>query len=151
MGSIFSRVEDAIEDKIAQKAMMQREVQMSVNIAKARDTLMWFGGLYTFFIGAATGAAAAGKGHPLMLAPVILGGFGLSNLADMAYGTKLTRVVKEAEHILEHEKGRFVPMKQAMFDKYYGEEERKFHKGVQAVGFYWPSFLPMHRPKGPGS
>lgn len=32
------------------KAMMQREVEMSLNIAKARDSLMWFGSLYSTFV-----------------------------------------------------------------------------------------------------
>ena len=31
-------------------------------------------------------------------------GFVLCNMADMAYGTKLTRVTKEAEYIMEHER-----------------------------------------------
>ena len=74
-----------------------------------------------------------------------LGGFGLANMADMAYGNKLTRVVKEAEHIMENERGRFIPPKQAPFEKRYGEADRALASDATAVGTYWPSFLPMAR------
>eukprot|EP00293_Proteomonas_sulcata_P019220 CAMPEP_0184314160 /NCGR_PEP_ID=MMETSP1049-20130417/71759_1 /TAXON_ID=77928 /ORGANISM="Proteomonas sulcata, Strain CCMP704" /LENGTH=117 /DNA_ID=CAMNT_0026631937 /DNA_START=39 /DNA_END=392 /DNA_ORIENTATION=+ len=111
---------------------------------------MWFGSLYGTFLTGVTGAALRGKKLPEIVAvPLVLGGFGLINLADMAYGTKLTRVVKEAEHIMEHERYRFIPPKQAPFHKVYTEAERKPHASVGAVGTYWPSFLPMARPSAP--
>mmetsp|Transcript_26207 Transcript_26207/g.53265 ORF Transcript_26207/g.53265 Transcript_26207/m.53265 type:complete len:137 (-) Transcript_26207:258-668(-) len=123
-----------------------REVEMSVNISRARDSLMWFGGLYTVFLtGLGVGAIARKPIPPAVGVPVILGGFGLANMADMAYGTKLARVVKEAEHIMENERGRFVPPKQAFFNHLYTDEERTVYGSVGAVGTYWPSFLPMAR------
>lgn len=40
----------------------------------------------------------------------------------MAYGNKISRVVKEAEFIMDNERYRFVPLKQAPFAKHYEEE-----------------------------
>lgn len=58
-------------------------------------------------------AKLAGRPVPsVAVVPVVVGGFLLGNMADMAYGNKLARVTKEAEHILENERVRFVPVKQ---------------------------------------
>lgn len=43
-------LEQAIDTKINRQAMIQREIQMSVSIAQARDSLMWFGSLYSLLI-----------------------------------------------------------------------------------------------------
>ena len=143
---LFSSIETKLEDKMMRKAMMQREVEMSLNISRARDSLMWFGSLYTAFVGGATVSKAVGKPVPGIAAvPVVLGGFALANMADMAYGNKISRVVKEAEYIMENERGRFIPPKQAPFAKLYGKEDRALASDVGAVGTYWPSFLPMAR------
>ncbi len=127
--------------------MMGREVEISVNIAKARDSLQWFGGLYTVFVGAVSLRLLARKPVPGIAAvPAVIGGFGLAYLADLAYGTKMTRVVKEAEHILEHERVRFVPPKQAPFHALYSEQEvSDATQRADAVGTYWPSFVPVAR------
>lgn len=52
-----------------------------------------------------------------MGAPVVIGALVLGNMADLAYGNKLNRVVKEAEYILDNERGRMVPFSQASFHK----------------------------------
>jgi hypothetical protein len=58
------------------------------------------------------------------------------------------QVVKEAEHILEHERERLVPPKQAPFRSLYAEAEVQSHDTrASAVGTYWPSFLPISRAK----
>lgn len=58
----------------------------------------------------------------------------------MAYGNKLLRVTKEAEYILEYERGRFVPFKQAPFRKFYSDEERAaFFDTATAVGELFPN------------
>ena len=50
------------------------------------------------------------------------------------------RVAKEAEYILEHERGRLVPMKQAPFAKFYTEDERAALWGDStAVGDLFPN------------
>jgi hypothetical protein len=37
---------------MARQAMVQREVAMAVSIARARDSLQWFGGAYSVYISA---------------------------------------------------------------------------------------------------
>mmetsp|Transcript_28850 Transcript_28850/g.40232 ORF Transcript_28850/g.40232 Transcript_28850/m.40232 type:complete len:154 (-) Transcript_28850:137-598(-) len=118
----------------------------SVNIARARDSLQWYGGLYAAFITGVTTAKIAGKSiPPVVAAPIVMGGFMLSNMADMAYGTKLQRIVKEAEYMLEHERGRFPPPKQAIFADKYTAEEQAVYANIGAVSTYWPGFLPWAR------
>ena len=64
--------------------LLQREVQMAVNIAKARDQLQWYGGLYTLVVSGIVAAKANGKPVPVFAAvPVVVGGFMLCNMADM--------------------------------------------------------------------
>lgn len=61
---------------------------------------------------------------------------------DRAYGTKMTRIVKEAEYIMDHERYRFVPPEQAPFSYVYDEERRKSEETLGAssrVGKWWPS------------
>eukprot|EP00958_Prasinococcus_capsulatus_P029356 scaffold7392_cov388-Prasinococcus_capsulatus_cf.AAC.6 len=145
LGQMFGiqRVQDAME----RKAMMQREVQVALNVARARDTLQWWGTLYGAFITTVslaklTGwlcslAVVAGRNVSGFLAiPAIMGGFSLANIADLAYGSKLNRVVKETEHILENERSRLVPPHQAPFHRFYTDEEKAAwpHGSAQATG-----------------
>lgn len=132
-----------VEDELAKRMMLQREVQMAVNIAKARDTLHIFGSAYTLFLTGVATAKIAGKNLPHTVGiPIFAGGLFLGNLADMAYGNKFARINKEAEHILEHERARFVPFSQALFSKFYTEEEKAafFNQGT-AVGDLFPNSL----------
>ena len=62
-----------MKDKMATQAMLQREIQMSINIAKARDSLMWFGSLYAVVVTGATLGVIARR--PV---PHIIGWFALS-------------------------------------------------------------------------
>jgi len=111
--SFVDRIKAGVEEEFARKAMVQREVQMAVNIAKARDTIWIFGSAWAALVTGAVTAKAAGRAvPPLVGVPVVIGALVLGNLADMAYGNKLSRVVKEAEYILEYERGRFVPFRQ---------------------------------------
>ena len=72
--------------------------------------------------------------------PIIIGGLVLGNIADMAYGNKLSRVSKEAEHIIENERARLVPMKQAPVSRFYSEEEKAaMFDEATAAGLVWPS------------
>ena len=57
---------------------------MAVNIAKARDQLQWYGGLYTLVVSGIAAAKVSGKPVPVFAAvPVVVGGFMLCNMADM--------------------------------------------------------------------
>lgn len=130
------RIKDGIEDEIMKRMMLQREVQMALNIAKARDTLHIFGTLWATFVGAVSIGHLAGHNVPKVASiPCVIGGIVLGNLADMAYGNKLARVSKEAEHILLHERARLVPYSTSPISKYYTPEERAiFYDKATAVG-----------------
>jgi hypothetical protein len=73
-------------------------VLRSTGMAKARDSLMWFGGLWSTFVTGVTLAKLAGKPVPAVAAiPVVLGGFGLTNMgkqraAPARTGSRRTRV-----------------------------------------------------------
>lgn len=96
--------------------MQQRELNMALNIAKARDSLQIFGSLYATFVSGLGIAKIARKPVPhLAGVPVVIGAVLLGNIADMAYGNKLGRVCQETEHILENERPRFVPFKQVRY------------------------------------
>eukprot|EP00934_Nitzschia_sp_Nitz4_P000451 Nitzschia sp. Nitz4//scaffold3_size479765//321619//322098//NITZ4_000132-RA/size479765-processed-gene-1.472-mRNA-1//1//CDS//3329550854//451//frame0 len=129
-------IKDGIEDEIAKRMMLQREVQMAVNIAKARDSLHVFGSVWLTAVGGVSVARLAGHAVPPMVGvPIVIGAIALGNVADMAYGNKLARVNKEAAWILEHERARFVPFPQAPFARFYSEEERAvFYDPATAVG-----------------
>lgn len=147
MGSASSKAvpplsfRERVEEEIARRMMIQREVQMSVNIAKARDTLQIFGSAWTVFVGSVAAAKLAGRNVPHAVGvPVIVGGLLLGNIADMAYGNKLSRVAKEAEHIMDNERERLVPMKQAPVSRFYSEEEKAMmFDHATAAGLLWPS------------
>lgn len=132
---------DKVEEEIARRMMIQREVQMSVNIAKARDTIQIFGSAYATFVSAVALAKLAGKSVPPVAGvPIVIGGLVLGNIFDLAYGNKLARVSKEAEHIMEQERYRLVPMKQAPVARFYSEEEKEgMFDSATAVGGLWPS------------
>lgn len=109
----MDRVKESINDEIARRMMQQRELQLAVKIAQARDTIWYFGSAWAVLVSGASVAHVSGrKPPPVIGVPIVIGALVLGNLADMAYGTKMIRVVKEAEHILEHERGRLVPFKQ---------------------------------------
>eukprot|EP00471_Norrisiella_sphaerica_P006128 CAMPEP_0184489918 /NCGR_PEP_ID=MMETSP0113_2-20130426/16658_1 /TAXON_ID=91329 /ORGANISM="Norrisiella sphaerica, Strain BC52" /LENGTH=163 /DNA_ID=CAMNT_0026873577 /DNA_START=52 /DNA_END=543 /DNA_ORIENTATION=+ len=146
IGSYAKIAKENVVDTISEQAKLQREIQMSINIARARDSLQWYGGLYSAFLSGVGVAKITGKPVPPVAAiPVVVGGFMLANMTDMAYGTKLQRVVKEAEYLMEHERGRFPPPKQAMFAGKYTEEEKAVYSDVGAVSTYWPGFIPWAR------
>mmetsp|Transcript_14822 Transcript_14822/g.18833 ORF Transcript_14822/g.18833 Transcript_14822/m.18833 type:complete len:186 (-) Transcript_14822:687-1244(-) len=148
-----------IDHELARKMMIQREVQMAVNIARARDNIQIFGTAWISLVSVITVAKIAKKPVPGVAAvPVVVGGLLLGNMADMAYGNKLARVAKEAEHILEYERERLVPMKQAPVSRFYTQDEKAlfFDKATPAA-MVWPSsmfsrsFLPCEKEKDDGS
>ncbi|CAJ1916987.1 unnamed protein product [Cylindrotheca closterium] len=139
-----------VDEEITKRMMMQREIQIAVNVAKARDTLHVFGSLWLTLTAGVTIAQLAKKPVPkILFAPVIIGGIALGNIADLAYGNKLARVNKEAAYILEQERYRLVPFKQAPFARFYSDEERAtFYDKATAVGDLAPFSL-ISRSFGP--
>jgi len=96
---------------------------MSIAISQARDSILIFGSAWTTLVTGITIAKLKAKPVPTVaFAPVVIGGVMLGNMIDFAYGTKMQRVVKEAEWIMANEKYRFVPPKQAPFHKHYNQE-----------------------------
>ncbi len=148
-----SRIKQAVDDEIAKRMMVQREIQLALSIARARDTLFFFGSAWTVFATSVVTAKALGKKVPPVAGiPLVVGGLVLGNFYDLAYGNKLLRVGKEAEYILEHERGRFVPFKQAPFAKFYTEDERAaLWGGSTAVGDLFPNSFYAPRTKLPGT
>uniref|UniRef100_A0A7S3PS65 Plasminogen receptor (KT) n=1 Tax=Aplanochytrium stocchinoi TaxID=215587 RepID=A0A7S3PS65_9STRA len=148
MGSVVS---STVEEKVNEfkemqmrQAALQREVMMAVNTAQARDRIQWGAGVYSFlFLGASANLAKHGSVPTVMKAPLVVGGIGLAFMTDMAYGTKLQRVIREAEYILEHERERLVPPRQVPFYSLYEEEAAAQDPSVKRVGSYWPSFMGM--------
>lgn len=120
-----NEIASSIETELYRKMMIQREIQMAVNIAKARDNLQVFGTIWLTYSTGLTLATIARKPVPgLAAVPLVAGGILLGNMADMAYGNKLARVNKEASFILENERPRLVPFPQAPFAQFYSAEER---------------------------
>lgn len=135
------KVRSTVEDELARKMMFQREVQMAVNMAKARDMIWIYGSAWaTLLAGVSVAQLAGRKPPPIVGVPIVVGAIMLGNMADMAYGNKLLRVTKEAEYILENERGRLVPFKQAPFAKFYTANERAaWYDTATAVGELFPN------------
>jgi Uncharacterised conserved protein (DUF2368) len=116
----------SVETEVYRKMMVQREAEMAINIAKARDNIHVFGFIWlTYGFGLMIVPIVAKRLVPSPAAiPLIVGGIILGNMADVAYGNKLARVNKEAAYLLEYERARFVPFPQAPFARFYSAEER---------------------------
>jgi len=142
--SFAQQIRANIEDEVARRAMVQREVQMAINVARARDTIWIFGSAWSAMtVGIAAAGIVGGRPVPGVAAvPVLAGALVLGNMVDMAYGNKMARVTKEAEYILDNERGRFYPVPRAPFAKFYTEEERGAMFGpATAVGDLFPNGL----------
>jgi len=133
-------IQESIQDEITRRLMMQREIQMAINIARARDQLQIFGTAWlTLVSGVSIATLAKRPVPPIAGVPIVVGGIMLGNLADMAYGNKLARINKEASHLLEYERARLVPFPQAPFAKFYTEAERAaLYDPATAVGDLLP-------------
>ena len=126
--------------------MAQREVTLSIEMSKARDSILVFGSAWATLISGVSVAKVMGKAVPTFAAvPCVVGGVMLCNMYDFAYGTKLQRIVAEAEYIMERENHRFVPPKQAPFYKNYSSEQIEKVSDIGGVSTYVPGFLPWSR------
>uniref|UniRef100_A0A2A4IZV3 Plasminogen receptor (KT) n=1 Tax=Heliothis virescens TaxID=7102 RepID=A0A2A4IZV3_HELVI len=114
MGNYFS---SNLEDKMRknQEALhainMERQIQlqyqmqerqMAMQIARSRDTCLWF---TTFYVTAAAGLFTGFRRtkRPYLLVPMIPLTFVTLYYWDLAYGNKVHRIRMEAEHIMTHE------------------------------------------------
>ncbi|KAK4300149.1 hypothetical protein Pmani_017552 [Petrolisthes manimaculis] len=80
-----------------------REKMMSMQVARSRELLYWFGSFYIVAaLGMITGFRRSKK--PGTLVPLLPLSFILAYQADMAYGSKLNRIKLEAENILVFER-----------------------------------------------
>ena len=148
----LAKFRSAVEDEVARRMMLQREIQMAVQVAKARDTIQIFGTAWaTLVTGAGLAQVAGHRPPPVVAVPIVIGALVLGNMADMAYGNKLTRVTKEAEYLMAQDRGRFVPMNQAPFFKFYTETEKAdYYDNATAVGGLFPNRY-LARPHEPSS
>lgn len=98
------RVRTNVEDEFAKKAMMQREVQMAINLSKARDNLQIFGSLWLTFVSGVAVARVAGKPVPgVMSVPIVVGAVFLGNLAGKSSGGKFGCWQQRRFHLLTQE------------------------------------------------
>lgn len=140
---VGEQVRKNVDDEVGRRLMIQREVQLAINVAKARDNIQIFGSAWALLVSGASIAKMAGKPVPPATAvPIVAGGLFLGNLFDMAYGNKLARVNREAEHILENERARLVPLKQAPMARFYTDDEKAgLFDAATPAGLLWPSSM----------
>eukprot|EP00924_Labyrinthula_sp_SR-Ha-C_P003213 snap_masked-scaffold_15-processed-gene-2.65-mRNA-1 protein AED:0.19 eAED:0.24 QI:0/-1/0/1/-1/1/1/0/154 len=147
MGSFIAKpflgdVEDHIEkikDIPFRTLAIQREAQLAVNRAWARDFFQFGSGIYSLIL---TGGILSRVRHgtvPVAIkAPLGLGAIILAYQYDMGYGNKMQRIVKEAEEMLEKEREIFIPPKQMPFYYIYEGEEQNNTQSVKAM---WPEIV----------
>ncbi|CAH0696384.1 unnamed protein product [Spodoptera exigua] len=90
-----------MERQIQLQYQMQ-ERQMAMQIARSRDTCLWF---TTFYVVAAAGLGSGFRRtkRPYLLIPLVPLTFVTLYYWDLAYGNKIHRIRMEAEHIMTHE------------------------------------------------
>jgi len=80
---------------------MMRERAMAMQIGKSRDTLVRYLVPFTGFVTVGALAAYFRRKNPVAFVPLVPLYFVCGYNYDMAYGDMLTRIRREAEHILE--------------------------------------------------
>lgn len=120
MGSVSSAMAEGMKKNQIdmmenQKKMMlkQREMQMAMQVARARDMLMWQGAFYGTLAFAATAGFAKTR-NPLGFAALVPLTFVLGYQYDMVYLNKMQRLRSYADQLIraENERGldnRFLP------------------------------------------
>eukprot|EP00947_MAST-08B_sp_MAST-8B-sp1_P000698 g698.t1 len=153
MGSVKSTIKDTAKEaknevmrEMMVRAAIQREIQMSISIAQTRDLMQWMGGVWSVVT---TGALlkTVKTGSPGVVAvPAAVLTVALCYQYDLAYGNKMQRVAKEAEHIMLTENKRFVPPSAAPFFFEYEKMKQEMEATGEwdkntRVGELYPSFL----------
>ena len=114
MGNIVGSALEKQQEKAitAQKVMLSRQIEMqqtmrermmAVQVAGARDMFMFYGGAMALIFPLLI-IGSIKKKNPALLGPIIPFSFILAYQYDWAYYTKADRIMKEADHILQHEK-----------------------------------------------
>lgn len=80
-----------------------RERMVAMQVAKARDMFYWFGSFY-ILAGTAMVLGFSRSKKPAAIAPLLPLTFVVAYQADLAYGSKLTRIKSESENILMYER-----------------------------------------------
>ncbi|CAG9855306.1 unnamed protein product [Phyllotreta striolata] len=117
-----------IERQIQMRNQM-RERLVALEIAKSRELFFWFSAFYlTSFTWAVT--CYRYKRKPVFLVPLVPLTFIIAYQADLAYGTKLHRIIVESEHILKFERDLLqlplgVPTASALDQKRMENDENK--------------------------
>nr|CAB3264948.1 plasminogen receptor (KT) [Phallusia mammillata] len=97
---------DAFQMQLERQLAMQnemRERQMSMQIARAREIVKYYGTFYAVLaLGCTAGAIKTKKGTPLI--PLVPLGFVLTFQLDSAYGNLIQRARTEAEKIMTEER-----------------------------------------------
>ncbi|ELU04655.1 hypothetical protein CAPTEDRAFT_111738 [Capitella teleta] len=79
-----------------------RELQMSMQLARARDLFHWFGSFYALtLVGGVAGFMK--QKSPKFLAPLVPLTFIFGYQYDMAYGSKMDRIRNDARYILDEQ------------------------------------------------
>jgi hypothetical protein len=87
------------------------------------------GSLYGLLVTGAIARTLHDKKFPAIFAPpLVIGGFALAFLYDMAYGSKMIRVRNEAAWIYENERFRFIPPSFTPFAQFWEDEAALFAK-----------------------
>eukprot|EP00914_Ancora_sagittata_P019207 GHVO01038320.1.p1 GENE.GHVO01038320.1~~GHVO01038320.1.p1 ORF type:complete len:140 (-),score=24.83 GHVO01038320.1:66-485(-) len=79
-----------------------RELQMSMQLARARDLFHWFGSFYTLAVAGSVAGFMKQK-SPKIIAPLVPLTFIFAYQYDLAYGSKMDRMRNEAKVILEEQ------------------------------------------------
>jgi hypothetical protein len=114
MGNIVSSAVDKQQEKMvqSQKDMLNRQIEMqqimrermmAVQIAGARDLLLFYGTAMAIVFPLLIVGSIKRK-NPALLGPLIPLSFIGTYQYDWAYHTKAERIMKEAEHILHYER-----------------------------------------------
>jgi hypothetical protein len=119
------KIKNTILDVQYQQADLMRQTQASMNIAMAREQFLWGSALYSLLVVGITGEAIKHKSVPrIAIPPLLMGGFVLTWLGDIAYGNKMVRVRHEAEFIQQFERNRLVPPSSMPVRKFWTEEAK---------------------------
>jgi hypothetical protein len=102
MGETQAAAQEKMMRRQANMQMAMQQRLMAIQLGRARDLVMFQGAFLTIAIPALLAGAVRGK-NPSTAAPILPLLFVFAYQLDLAYGTKLTRIRAEAEHILRSE------------------------------------------------
>lgn len=110
--------------QMAMQSLMQQRA-MAAQLSRAREMFNWWAAFYvTFAAAAAVGVSRTGKKG--LLGPLLPLTFLVGYQADLAYGSKIERIRKSAERMLDEEKDLFLlPKGVPSFEEVEAAREQK--------------------------